>query len=232
MTNWDDKVSRLSSLTLALLLIATSFFIYKGSTKANENSLPPVIVEPEEIVPAPIREEIMREQVELEKPAETFSMPTHEFAERITKKSFGIFVSPQNSPIQPERYTGFHTAVDIEYGDVSGDVPVFAVANGKVVYSNIVNGYGGVFIIEFDYNGAKHNAIYGHIRSSSLPSAGRVVLKGEQIGLLGTGFSAETDGERKHLHFGILSNSRIDLRGYVTTQSQLSGWLDPLLLYP
>ncbi|KKQ38871.1 MAG: Exopolysaccharide biosynthesis protein, sugar transferase domain protein [Candidatus Moranbacteria bacterium GW2011_GWC2_37_73] len=33
---------------------------------------------------------------------------------RITKKPFGIYVNPKNSPVNPERFTGYHSAVDLE----------------------------------------------------------------------------------------------------------------------
>ncbi len=81
-------------------------------------------------------------------------------------------------------------------------------------------------MMEIDLAGIKHTILYGHIRPSSLPSVGQVVKKGDQIGLLGTGYSTETDGERRHLHFAILSDNRIDIKGYVQNQNQLSGWVD------
>lgn len=34
--------------------------------------------------------------------------------ERITKKPFGVFVTPQNSPVNPERFRGYHTGTDFE----------------------------------------------------------------------------------------------------------------------
>lgn len=173
-----------------------------------------------------------KEAKEQSAPEQKFAFPIDQFKERITKKNFGTFVSPQNSPVSPERFRGYHTAVDVEYGDISTDVPVFALADGKIVYSSTVSGYGGIFILEFEYNGQKHNALYGHIRPSSLPSKNRIVKKGKQIGLLGTGFSQETDNERRHLHFGIINSNEIKLLGYVQNQAELSGWHDPLSLYP
>ena len=74
------------------------------------------------------------------------------------------------------------------------------------------------------------NVLYGHIRPSTLPKVGSTYTKGQQIALLGTGFSSETDNERKHLHFGILSDTRLDIKGYVTQKADLSGWIDPLSL--
>ena len=157
--------------------------------------------------------------------------PIDEFKERITKKPFGIYITPQNSPAQPEKFTGFHTGIDVEYQDVGSDVPVYAVADAKILAAKTVSGYGGVIIISLIINGVEHSVLYGHIRPSTLPKIGSNVKKGEQLALLGTGYSSETDGERKHLHFAILSDSRIDYRGYVQNKSELSSWIDPLTLY-
>ena len=41
---------------------------------------------------------------------------------RITKKPFGIFITTQNSPVQPERFSGYHTGVDVEYKDAEGRI--------------------------------------------------------------------------------------------------------------
>lgn len=163
--------------------------------------------------------------------ANGLDFPIAEFKQRITKKPFGIYITRENSPIQPERFTGYHTGDDVEYQDVTADVPVYAAADGTVVLSETASGYGGVFMLEIDLQGAKHTILYGHIRPSSLPQVGQNVTKGKQIGLLGTGYSSETDGERRHLHFAVLSDNRADIKGYVQTQSALSAWIDPLSLY-
>ena len=161
-------------------------------------------------------------------PKSSLVEPVADFRARVTKKPFGIYITPQNSPVSPERFTGYHTGADAEYTDVSTDVPVYAVADGTVVLSRTASGYGGVFMIEITLNGAKHTALYGHIRPSSLPKVGQKVTKGEQLALLGTGYSSETDGERRHLHFAILADNSLTITGYVSSKSQLSGWLDPL----
>lgn len=161
----------------------------------------------------------------------TFAYPVADFSNRITKKPFGIYITPATSPVQPERFTGYHTGTDIEYQDVSTDVPVYAIADGKVVLSKTASGYGGVFLVEIEIDGAKHNILYGHIRQSSLPKVGTQIKKGDQLAVLGTGYSSETDGERRHLHFAVLSANRLDIKGYVQNKSQLSGWIDPVSLY-
>ncbi|PIS40806.1 MAG: hypothetical protein COT26_01390 [Candidatus Kerfeldbacteria bacterium CG08_land_8_20_14_0_20_43_14] len=54
---------------------------------------------------------------------------------RITKKPFGIYITPQNSPVQPERFTGYHTGVDFETlpSEANINVPIYAAANGEVL---------------------------------------------------------------------------------------------------
>lgn len=157
--------------------------------------------------------------------------PIADFKDRITKKPFGVYITPQNSPVQPEKFTGYHTGTDIEYQDVSSDVPVFALNDGTITYSNYVSGYGGVLIIKVDINGSPHSVLYGHLQPSSLPAVGTTFKKGDQMAVLGTGYSNETNGERRHLHFSVLSNDRIDLKGYVKNKADLSGWIDPVSLY-
>ena len=159
------------------------------------------------------------------------NLPIAEFKDRITRKPFGLYVNPKNSPVSPEVFTGYHTAVDIEYDDVATDVPVYAIADGEVVLARTASGYGGVMIIKMNTNGTDRSVVYGHLRPSSLPNVGQRVTKGEQIGVLGTGYTSETDNERRHLHFGVLIDTRIDLKGYVQTETELSGWIDPLTLY-
>ena len=161
-------------------------------------------------------------------PKSSLAEPVADFRARVTKKPFGIYITPQNSPVSPERFTGYHTGADAEYTDISADVPVYAVADGTVVLSRTASGYGGVFMIEITLDGAKHTILYGHIRPSSLPKVGQKVTKGEQLALLGTGYSSETDGERRHLHFAILADNSLTITGYVSSKNQLSSWLDPL----
>jgi len=157
--------------------------------------------------------------------------PIDEFRERITKKSFGTYVTPQNSPVQPERFTGYHTGVDVEYDDVAGEVPVRAIASGEVVSARVAQGYGGVMVVRHEIGGTERLVVYGHLKPDNVRRIRSTVNAGDQIGILGAGGTAETDGERKHLHFAILKGTQTDLRGYVQTEGELTAWIDPLRLY-
>jgi murein DD-endopeptidase MepM/ murein hydrolase activator NlpD len=162
----------------------------------------------------------------------TVVVPVREFAGRITKKPFGIFIAPETSPVQPERFRGYHTGVDVEYSDIENEVAVFAIADGLVERSRWVGGYGGLVAIRHLIEGKEYLAIYGHLDPDSLVGKDQSVTKGQQIGVLGKGFSLETDGERKHLHFALYTGSDLNLKGYVESLDQLSSWVDPKTILP
>ena len=157
--------------------------------------------------------------------------PIGDFKHRITKKFFGTYVTPNNSPVQPEKFTGYHTGADVEYTDIDTDVLVYAIADGTVLLARWASGYGGVIAIQHSINNQPVIAIYGHLNPNQLPKVGAKVVKGEQIGILGKGYSHETDGERKHLHLGLVKGMKFTLLGYVPNKSQLSAWIDPLTVF-
>ena len=168
---------------------------------------------------------------EEKKTEENFSQlvaPVQEFKQRITKKPFGIYITPKTSSIQPEKFTGYHTGADAEFGDVTDEVSVKAIADGVVIFSGTASGYGGVIAIRHIINDEIYVAIYGHLKPNSLVKNNTSVSRGQLIGVLGIGNTSETDGERKHLHFGFHRGQEINLKGYVNNQQDLKNWLDPL----
>lgn len=71
--------------------------------------------------------------------------------------------------------------------------------------------------------------IYGHLKIESVETTvGSEMNPSQALGILGKGFSAETDGERKHLHLGIHRGTGVTLLGYVSSQEALSQWIDPM----
>ncbi|MBI2607530.1 MAG: M23 family metallopeptidase [Candidatus Doudnabacteria bacterium] len=149
--------------------------------------------------------------------------------ERVTKKPFGLYVEPGNSPVSPEKFTGFHNAVDYEIlpGEENTDVAVYAICGGSLRQKRSTSGYGGLIIQDCEIEGQNVTILYGHVRLSSVTkNPGNYILPGEQIAVLGNGFSTETDDERKHLHLGIRKGVSTDIAGYVSTQSELNNWLD------
>lgn len=155
--------------------------------------------------------------------------PISRAAERVTKKPFGLQVSPNNSPIQPERFSGYHTGVDFETfpEEKNSDVAINAICDGKLASKRNASGYGGLATQYCTIDGQAVTVVYGHMRLSSITAkVGEELKVGQNLGVLGTGFSSETDGERKHLHLGIVKGQGSDIRGYVTQQSLLGDFID------
>lgn len=171
-----------------------------------------------------------------EKGSNPFFSPMDRVSERVTKKPFGIFISPQNSPVSPERFSGFHTAVDLEvFADeleAEIKIPVKAICAGKILAKRSANGYGGVAVQECEIEETPVTVIYGHLNLSSIEKkVGDDIGAGETLGVLGNGYSSQTDGERKHLHLGIRKGREMNILGYVQDKNQLSDWIDPCLYF-
>jgi murein DD-endopeptidase MepM/ murein hydrolase activator NlpD len=163
----------------------------------------------------------------LQEPA-VWEPPLTRAEERVTKKPFGIKITRENSPVQPERFAGFHTGTDFELlpGEEAHGTSVQAVCAGPLLTRRAVSGYGGVAVQRCTLDGAPVTVLYGHLDLSSITAAvGQELSLGERIGTLGEGFSAETDGERPHLHLSIHRGEAVELRGYVQSEAQLAQWI-------
>ena len=155
--------------------------------------------------------------------------PITNWQNRVTKKPFGIYITPKTSPVQPERFQGYHTGVDFEtFPDEQNiDVPIYAICDGKLLQKRTASGYGGIAVQACKLNGEDATIIYGHLRLTSVTAnVGQELKAGDMLAVLGTGYSTETDGERKHLHLGIHKGSAINILGYVQNQAELANWLD------
>ncbi len=155
--------------------------------------------------------------------------PVAEAEKRVTKKNFGIYITPQNSPVSPEKFKGYHVGVDYETfeSEKDSEVPIYAVCSGDVAVAKFVTGYGGLLIQKCQLDGQPVTVLYGHLNIASISSSvGKNFKQGQQIGILGQGYSHDTDGERKHLHLGVHKDAAIDYKGYVQTQAELSNWYD------
>ncbi|HEU0050637.1 MAG TPA: M23 family metallopeptidase [Patescibacteria group bacterium] len=148
-------------------------------------------------------------------------LPIAGYADRRTKKVFGQWVH--------DRFTGYHLGDDIEYTDTDAEIPVYAIATGTIRYVGAhVSGYGGVLVISFRPDGKNINAIYGHLNliATNL-KVGQTVGAGTFLAYLGKGYSIQTDGERKHLHFGLYEGNELRLAGYTQKKSDLAQWMNP-----
>lgn len=158
-----------------------------------------------------------------------FFDPLKNAKERITKKPFGIFVTPKTSPVQPERFSGYHTGIDLETTPQEANIAidVHAFCAGKVIYKNWVNGYGGVLIQKCEIQNQDVTVLYGHLNLASVVSSiGDQLVANDFIGDLGKEYSQQTDGERKHLHFAIHKGGKIVFLGYVQNKNDLDAWID------
>jgi hypothetical protein len=155
--------------------------------------------------------------------------PIANWQSRVTKKPFGIYITPKTSPVQPEKFTGYHTGVDFETfpEEQNIDVQIYAICDGKLLQKRTASGYGGIAVQACKLNSEDITVVYGHLRLASISAnIGQELKAGDKLTVLGTGFSSETDGERKHLHLGIHKGSAINILGYVQNQAELVNWLD------
>ncbi len=163
--------------------------------------------------------------------------PLDRASERDQKLTFGLYVTPdpEQNPIDPpERFTGYHTALDYEIfpDEIDQPVKVYGACDGKVVYKKWVEGYGGTFIQTCLWEGETVTVLYGHLDIGSITlEVGDQVKPGDEIGELGDGQSEETSFNRKHLHLGIHKGGEVELLGYVQDQADLANYIDPATIF-
>lgn len=223
-------------LSVAILAIFFTYVFYFADSGSVQNSNAPKTV-PEANSPvhnentAPYGSETVTVVPPKIETKGVFALPLSSALERVTEKPFGIKVSPKSSLVSPERFSGYHAGVDFEIfpGEENSDVSVSAVCPGPLLEKRIVSGYGGVSIQKCSIENAAVTVLYGHLKLSSVERlAGDELSAGEKIGVLGKGYSAQTSGERKHLHFGIHRGSKISYLGYVQSESKLLDWIDAM----
>lgn len=166
--------------------------------------------------------------------ANGLSWPLPGAASRPTPLHFGLYVTPdpnQNPIDPPERFTGYHAATDFEtyLGERNKKIPVYAICDGKILFSGESEGYGGLITQSCRINEENVTVIYGHLGIESLIGSGVDVSAGQQIAILGAAKSKDSGDTRKHLHLGIHRGGG-DVRGYVQTEAELSQFIDPMTL--
>ncbi|MEQ8222574.1 MAG: M23 family metallopeptidase [Candidatus Eremiobacterota bacterium] len=116
----------------------------------------------------------------------------------------------------------YHTGEDAEG---SAGNPVYAVANGIVLYSGKATGYGYCVVLEHHMFGNFYvRSVYGHLRSVDI-QAGWTVGQGRRIGILGT--KDENGGYPEHLHFGIRKGPESGNWDYWGYEYNVSSWYNP-----
>ncbi len=223
----------LAIVAVFLILIAGFIFWQKNNSIGNINNQISNLTSPAPSAPtAPPTRDNGNQNPTPSTPAQTLLTPPISSAlSRVTKKAFGIYVSPGHSPVSPEKFSGYHTGVDFEIlpGEENMDMPIFAACSGPLLLKRWVSGYGGVAVQQCQIASQDVTIIYGHLRLASIqPKIGDKISADEQFARLGTGYGPETDGERKHLHLGIHKGTNINLLGYVQNLADLNSWLDAL----
>ncbi len=147
-------------------------------------------------------------------------LPIDEYGARKNLKIFGEYIQ--------DRFTGYHVADDIEYTDIESDTHVRAMADGEVEIVQFASGYGGMIKIKHQIDNQTIHSIYGHIAlDSAKVKAGDQVKAGQFLANLGVNNSEESDGERKHLHFGLYAGDENRINGYEQEASVVSKWINP-----
>ncbi len=106
-------------------------------------------------------------------------------------------------------------------------VPFYAISDGLIVYEGNLSGYGGVVLEKLD--DGQHVALYGHVKLPTGIKTNDRVRAGQLLSYLGNNFSAETSGERRHLHFGLHKGIDLYFHGHEQNISALNAqWEDPI----
>ncbi len=160
-------------------------------------------------------------------------LPVTDAFARVTKKRFASYITPETSPVANDRFTGYHVGVDFETFEHEQDVEiaVSAVCDGPLLLKGFAKGYGGYALQSCEIGGERVAVVYGHLHLERIGADPQDQLtRGQTVGVLGKGYSKETDGVRKHLHLGIRRGTEVDIRGYVQEADDVDAWIDPLPL--
>lgn len=97
---------------------------------------------------------------------------------------------------------------------VAASGKVRAIADGRVVYSNVLPGYGNVIIVD---HGARYYSLYARLKDA-MPRLGSDVRQGEVIANLG-----ELDARGRNFYFELrFQGKAIDPGGYFATKPQVA----------
>jgi murein DD-endopeptidase MepM/ murein hydrolase activator NlpD len=217
---------------LALAVVAAGIVMFIRPRVSNLSSR--VVSVSSEIIAEPVKEILPAN-----KPEETqlYYYPISNYASRLEERKYGQYFD-SNTKVNAacgKPFTGYHTGDDLETGEaeLETDVPIKAIAAGKIIQKGNVGGYGGLVTQETKLSDTygQVTVYYGHLDLGSVKKTeGDMLEAGEVIGFLGDECSAETDFARKHLHFAIRKGDGSDVRGYVPTSGTLSSWLNPSMV--
>ncbi|EKE29242.1 MAG: hypothetical protein ACD_2C00201G0004 [uncultured bacterium (gcode 4)] len=158
-----------------------------------------------------------------------FPDPITNASKRVTKKFFWIKVSPWHSPISPEKFRWYHTWTDFEITPAENDLPVkvYSICSWPLLMKRLAAWYWGVAVQKCKLTGKVVTVTYWHLKLDSIIPIRKQEMKAwQELWVLWKWFSAETWGERKHLHLGIHFWDSINIKWYVDTKAELEDWMD------
>jgi len=114
-------------------------------------------------------------------------------------------------------YTRFHEGIDVRpvHRDANGEPldEVRAIADGKVVHTNLVPGYsnyGKYIVIEHRWDGSSYYSLYGHLSSIHV-HPGDSVTRGQAIAVMGyTGVGINRERAHLHLEFDLMFSHQFE----------------------
>jgi murein DD-endopeptidase MepM/ murein hydrolase activator NlpD len=114
-------------------------------------------------------------------------------------------------------YTRFHEGIDIRplQRDPRGEPldEVRAIADGKVVHTNLVSGYsnyGKYIVVEHRWDGSSYYSLYGHLSSIAV-QPGERVKRGQRIAVMGyTGAGLNQARAHVHLELNLMLSHRFE----------------------
>jgi murein DD-endopeptidase MepM/ murein hydrolase activator NlpD len=114
-------------------------------------------------------------------------------------------------------YTRFHEGIDIRplHRDANGEPldEVRAIADGKVVHTNLVPGYsnyGKYVVVEHRWDGSNYYSLYGHLSSIAVHS-GDAVKRGQAIATMGyTGVGINRERAHVHLELDLMFSQQFE----------------------
>src|SRR5213075_1290860 len=114
-------------------------------------------------------------------------------------------------------YTRFHEGIDIKplRRDARGEPldEVRAIADGKVVHTNLVPGYsnyGKYIVIEHHWDGSNYFSLYGHLNSITV-QPGESVQRSQRIGVMGyTGVGLNPARAHVHLELNLMLSHQFE----------------------
>src|SRR6266480_3921070 len=114
-------------------------------------------------------------------------------------------------------YTRFHEGIDIKplRRDARAEPldEVRAIADGKVVHTNLVPGYsnyGNYIVIEHHWDGSSYYSLYGHLNSIGV-QPGESVRRGQRIAVMGyTGVGLNQARAHLHLELNLMLSHRFE----------------------